>query len=287
MQVLYYNVEWLAELKAAGVINFDGPPTTPEQFQAAACAAVENPFSEATDSGSLGYELNTDAATFTIWTFALGGDVYDHQLALYSYNQASAVLAAEFLQDLIEQGCADQVRERFDDQAHFALGATLFAIGSSAGLPFYQEAISEGAEFEMGVAAIPHTTPEAVMNLSGISFSLLDHNAPEAKLAAWLFVKYVTSPEIQAQWAQATGYFPVRSAATAKLSDYLAANPDYATAYVLLPSGISEPSTPGYDSVRRMVAEALDVILDGERVQPILDQLNQDANLNLLEQLTR
>jgi len=287
MQVLYYNADWLAELKTAGVINFDGPPTTPEQFQTAACVAVENPFSEAIEARSLGYELNTDATTFTTWTFAFGGDVYDHQLALYSYNHPSAVIAADFFQDLIDQGCAGQVRERFDDQANFAQGNTLFVMGSSAGLPFYQEAISEGAGFKMEVAAIPHTTPEAVINLSGISFSLLDRSTPEAKLATWLFIKYFTSPEIQAQWVQATGYLPVRSAATVYLADYLAANPNYATAYALLPLGIPEPSTPGYDSVRRMVAEALHVILNGERVQPILDQLNQDANLNLIEQLAR
>ncbi|NOG50006.1 MAG: extracellular solute-binding protein [Chloroflexi bacterium] len=32
MEVMYYNIDWLAELRAAGAISFDGPPTTPEQF---------------------------------------------------------------------------------------------------------------------------------------------------------------------------------------------------------------------------------------------------------------
>jgi len=64
MEVMYYNIEWLAELKAAGAIDFDGPPTTPEQFKAAACAAVENPFSKAAAEGSMGYELSVDASRF-------------------------------------------------------------------------------------------------------------------------------------------------------------------------------------------------------------------------------
>jgi len=57
MEVMYYNAEWLAELKAAGKIDFDGAPQTPEQFKAAACAATENPFSKAVAEGSIGYEL--------------------------------------------------------------------------------------------------------------------------------------------------------------------------------------------------------------------------------------
>lgn len=29
MEMMYYNADWLAELRAAGAISFDGPPTTP------------------------------------------------------------------------------------------------------------------------------------------------------------------------------------------------------------------------------------------------------------------
>jgi multiple sugar transport system substrate-binding protein len=43
MEVMYYNMDWLAELFEAGAISFEGAPQTPEQFAEAACAAVENP----------------------------------------------------------------------------------------------------------------------------------------------------------------------------------------------------------------------------------------------------
>jgi len=36
---------------------------------------------------------------------------------------------------------------------------------------------------------------------------------PEQKRAAWEFIKWFTSPEIQAEWAIATGYVPVRRSA--------------------------------------------------------------------------
>jgi len=83
MEVMYYNGEWLAELKAAGKIDFDGPPTNPDQFKAAACAAKDNPFSKATAEGPMGYELSIDASRFASWTFAFGGDVFDYNTSKF------------------------------------------------------------------------------------------------------------------------------------------------------------------------------------------------------------
>src|SRR5690606_38219231 len=71
MEVMYYNATWLDELRESGAIDFEGPPTTPEQFRAAACAATEQPYSGATSEGrSFGYELAVDASRFASWTFA-------------------------------------------------------------------------------------------------------------------------------------------------------------------------------------------------------------------------
>ncbi|HBX69487.1 MAG TPA: hypothetical protein DEH25_08925 [Chloroflexi bacterium] len=190
------------------------------------------------------------------------------------------------MQDLVEHGCARETRQPYQEQDDFAQGVTLFATGSSAGLPFYQRAVADSADFDWLIAALPLSTPDPVMLLSGTSFSL-PAGAPETQLAAWLFIKYFTSPEIQAQWAQTSGYFPVRAGAAPYLTDHLAANSAYAAAWDLLPFGVAEPSTPGYDDVRKMVAEAFGAILAGERPAPILNQLNQDANFNLAEQLAR
>ena len=57
MEVLFYNADWLAELREAGAISFDGAPSTPEQFKEAACAATANPFSGAsTETPAIGYQ---------------------------------------------------------------------------------------------------------------------------------------------------------------------------------------------------------------------------------------
>jgi len=288
MEVMYYNIDWLAELSESGAISFDGPPTTPEQFREAACAAVENPFSGATGdpATSVGYQLSYDASRFASWTFAFGGDVFDYEANEYSYNSPAAVEAMEFLQGLYADGCARDIAERFGDQANFGAGTTLFTVGSSSGLPFYQSAVEEGANMNWSVAALPHTTENPVQNIYGASVSI-PRSTPEKELATWLFVKYYTSPEVQARWAEASNYFPVRASVAEGLNNYFADNPAYETAFELLEFGVTEPPVAGYDFVRTTAEEAMaEIMADPELdVQARLDELNEEANEILADQM--
>jgi len=280
IEVMYANLEWLAEL------GYDGPPTTPEAFEAMACAASERPYSASVTGGpSLGYELTLDASRFASWTFAFGGDVFDLETNRYTFDSDAAVEAMTFLQRLFERGCADIVTERFGDQTNFGLGTTLFTVASSSGLPFYRDAIAAGAGFDWTVAAIPHVTPEPVMNVYGASVSITSGHAPEAELATWLFVKYFTGSEAQAAWARASNYFPVRASVAAGLSDYFEADPAYAAAFDLLRFGVSEPVAPGYAFVRNLVAAEMGAIVDGADVRSTLERVNAEANRVLLDQL--
>jgi len=282
MEVMYYNMDWLKEL------GFDGPPTTPEEFKEMACAASKTPFSKATAEGSVGYELSIDASRFASWTFAFGGNVYDTSTGEYTYNSEGAVKAMEFLQDLFKEGCANLVTEAYGDQTDFGTGKLLFSVGSSSGLPFYRQAAEEGAGFEWSVAALPHTTADPVMNIYGASVSI-PKSTPEQELAAFLFLKYYTSPEVQARWAKASEYFPVRASVADGLEDYFAEQPAYKTAFDMLQYGQFEPPTPGYDFVREMVNTAMATIVADPypAVKDILDVLNTDANANLQDQLSQ
>ncbi len=280
VEVMYYNADWIAEL------GFDGPPRTPAEFEAQACAATEQPFSgSVTGAASLGYEITLDASRFASWTFAFGGDVFDAETNRYTFDSAAAIEALTFLQDLFARGCGDIVTERFGDQTNFGLGQTLFTVGSSSALPFYEGAVEAGAAFVWSVAALPHTTPAPLSNVYGASVSITAGHAPEAELATWLFVKAFTGREAQADWARASNYFPVRASVAAELEDYFAANPAYATAFELLEHGVSEPAAPGYAFVRNLVAAEMAAILDGADVASTLARLNDEANRILIDQL--
>lgn len=288
MEVMYYNADWLAELFEAGEISFEGPPATPEQFREAACAATANPFSGATGdiSTSVGYQLSLDASRFAAWTFGFGGDVFDEETNQYTYDSDAAVAAMEFLQGLFADGCATGVQERFGDQTNFGAGVTLFTVGSSSGLPFYGFAVRDGgADFDWSVAAVPHVTENPVQNIYGASVSI-PRSTPEQELATWIFIRYYTSPEVQAFWAEAANYFPVRQsvAESAEMQEYFSLNPAYETAFNLLPYTKVEPQVPGYDFVRDLIVMQMAAIVDGAPVAETLAAANIEANRLLAEQ---
>lgn len=277
MEVLYYNSEWLTEL------GFDGPPENPDEFREMACAASETPFSKATGQGSSGYLISVDASRVASWAFAYGGDVYDYDANQYTYDSPAVVDSLTFLQGLVNDGCAGTFTEDYGDQTAFGAGSTLFAIGSTSGLPFYKSGIEEGANFDWSVAALPHTG-EPSQNIYGASVSMPKH-APESELATWLFIKYYTSPDVQARWAGASGYFPVRQSVADQMTDYFAENPGYKTAFDLIEYGKSEPPVPGYDFVRDTIEQTFAGILTGDDAADALADANEEANDILSEQM--
>ncbi|GIV79376.1 ABC transporter substrate-binding protein [Litorilinea aerophila] len=279
MEVMYYNLDWLQEL------GFDGPPQTPEEFKEAACRAVEQPFSKGVgDAPSMGYQLSVDASRFASWTFAFGGDIFDYENNRFTYDSEAAQAAMTFLQGLFNEGCATLVAEQYGDQTDFGNGRLLFTVGSSSGLPFYRSVVDEGAQFNWSVGPLPHTTPDPVMNIYGASVSI-PRTTHEQELAAWLFVKYYTSPEVQATWAKASNYFPVRQSVAESMADYFEAEPAYKAAFDLLPYGVSEPPVPGYDFVRDMIEQKMAAIMDGADVAATLAEANEEANAILAEQM--
>ena len=279
MEVLYYNRDWLAEL------GYDEPPSTPEAFKEVACKAVHTPFSKADGSGAMGYQLSLDASRLASWAFAFGGDVFDYETRQYTYDSDGAQQAMAFLQDLYAEGCARPVAERGGAITDFSTGRLLFSSASSSGLPFVRAAVDAGAKFDWSVAPLPHTTPTPVMNVYGASVSM-PKSTPERELATWLFIRYFTSPEVQAGWGQVANYFPVRQSAAQRLGDYFERHAAYKTAFDLLQYGHHEPPVPGYDFVRAMAEEALAAIFaQGRDVEKTLARLNEDANASLREQL--
>lgn len=272
MEVMYYNVTLLKEL------GYDAPPTTPEEFKEMACAA------HAADPNNKGYLLRDDASAVASWTYAFGGNILNEAGDGYVLNGQATVDALTLLKSMYDEGCANFLDdpEGFPN-AEFAARRALFAQGSSSGIPFYAGDVTKVAEEagkeadEWGVAAIPHTTAEPVQNIYGGDV-MVTVTTPEQQLAAWVFIKWFTSPEVQAQWDQISGYFPTRQSTVDNLQEYLTSNPQWAQAVELLPFSAYEPQLISYTGVRDAMTEAFNAIIQGADIQPTLDALNEDAN---------
>lgn len=271
MEVLYYNQTWLEEL------GFAGPPATPDEFREMACAAAE-----AKGDGTGGFILRDDASAVAAWTMAFGGNVLTEDETGYDYSAQATADALTLLKGMHDDGCAFFFTEGYPNTELAARNA-IFTMGSSSGIPFYAAdfqtiADEEGREPDVwGVAAIPHTTPDPVQNVYGGDVMIV-RTTPEQELAAWLFVKWFTSPEIQAEWVKISGYFPTRAGTIEYLGDFASENTQWGQALELLPFGIGEPQLISYQAVRDATTQAFNKIMQGADIQATLDALTGSGN---------
>jgi multiple sugar transport system substrate-binding protein len=271
MEVLFYNQTWLEEL------GFAGAPTTPDEFKEMACAAAA-----AVGDGTGGYILRDDASAFAAWTFAFGGDVLTEDGKGYVFNSPATVEAMTFLKSMYDEGCAYFFTEGFPNP-QFAARKGIFAQGSTSGIPFYAGDVATAAEEQgrepdvWGVAAIPHTTAEPVQNIYGGDV-MIAKTTPEQEVAAWIFVKWFTSPEVQARWSEISGYFPTRAGTAEFFSDALQSNAQFQQGVALLPYSAYEPQLISYTAVRDAATQAFNEIMQGADIQTTLDNLTTFAN---------
>jgi multiple sugar transport system substrate-binding protein/sn-glycerol 3-phosphate transport system substrate-binding protein len=271
MEVMFYNQTWLEEL------GFSGPPTTPDEFYEMSCAAAE-----ANGDGTGGYILRDDASSVAAWTFAFGGDVLSEDGTSYVYDGDATVEAMTFLKGLLDDGCAYFFTEGFPNP-EFAARRAIFTQGSSSGIPFYAGDLATVAEEsgrevdEWGVSAVPHTTADPVQNIYGADV-MITATTPEQQLAAWLFTKWFTTPEVQAEWDIISGYFPTRQSTSDFLTGYTDENPQWGQAVDMLEFSYYEPQLISYQSVRDAAQAAFNEIMQGGDIESILADLTETAN---------
>ncbi|MCA9991065.1 MAG: extracellular solute-binding protein [Anaerolineales bacterium] len=271
MEVMFYNQTWLEEL------GFSGPPTTPDEFKEMSCAAAA-----ANGDGTGGFILRDDASAVAAWTFAFGGDVLTEDGTGYVYNGPATVEAMTFLKGMLDEGCAYFFTEGFPNP-EFANRRAIFTMGSSSGIPFYAGDVATAAEENnrepdaWGVTAIPHTTADPVQNIYGGDI-MITATTPEQQLAAWIFIKWFTTPEVQAEWVRISGYFPTRQGSNEFLEGYVDENPQWGQARDLLPFSYFEPQLISYQQVRDKASEAFNAIMQGADIQTTLDDLTNFAN---------
>jgi multiple sugar transport system substrate-binding protein/sn-glycerol 3-phosphate transport system substrate-binding protein len=244
-----------------------------------ACAAAESK-----GDGTGGYILRDDASAVAAWTLAFGGDIQNEDGTGYAYDNDATLGAFTLLKEMFDEGCAYFYTEGYPNP-EFASRGGIFAQGSTSGIPYYEGDVATFAEEGgtdpdvWGITAIPHTTADPVQNIYGGDI-MITQTTPEQQLASWIFLKWFTSPEIQAQWDEISGYFPTRAGTVEFLDDYVAAFPQRAQGMALLPFSKFEPQLISYDQTRRQASEVFNEIMQLE------EGWTQDDIMALLTGLT-
>jgi len=230
--LILYNQSWAREL------GFADPPTTTAEFKEQACAAaastpLENP-------GTGGWMASTDPATVMSWVLAFGGDGIDEKGDGYDFNTPDVEAAFGFIKSMFKSGCA-WLPDLHNANEAFAARQGLFFSSSLAELPAQVKAFELlGSQDKWSVIPYPAKQDAPVINLYGSSYTILA-STPAKQFAAWLFIKWVTQPENQAAFAEATSTLPTRISVPPLVENYARVNPRWAAAQDLISLSHAEP----------------------------------------------
>jgi multiple sugar transport system substrate-binding protein len=271
MDVMYYNADML---KAAG---FDHPPQTWDEFMQV-CAAVSNP------PNSYCYELNPDASTFAYWVFTRGGTLVSPDAKTVTFDSAAGLDSLDMIATLFQKNEAILIGKAYQDQTDFALGKIAFTFGSTAGLPYYAQAVQQaGTVSKWDIAAGPHTTPNPVVELYGPSVTVFKTTTDKER-AAFTFIKWMMDNGPNAQWCEATEYFPARQSTQAQMASYIADHPMYGEALGWVQYGQTEPALGAWTAIRTYITDAMTAVADGQQTpQAAMQDVVQKSNALLAQ----
>ncbi len=273
-RVLFYNQTWAKEL------GYSQPPGTPEEFQQQACAAAKANMGDDTtaNDGMGGWIVDPDVETMQTWMAGFGGQTVTTDGRGFSFNTSQNQAALTFLKNLLDQGCAWVARnpEPYD---YFSTRGALFYSGNISDIVRQtQTHQSAGSRDEWTVLPFPAEDGKAHLLVESPAFVVMT-STPPRELAAWLYLRWLETPETQARLAQAENGLPARLSARSLMADYGSQYPQWSAAANNLETAVAEPNLPDWMKVRFIFQDASDQLFYAttkpEQVGQILQMLDQ------------
>ncbi|WP_020591947.1 ABC transporter substrate-binding protein [Kiloniella laminariae] len=127
-------------------------------------------------------------------------------------------------------------------------------------------AVKKDASFDFGVAMLPAQKRRGSPTGGG-NFYIFEKSTPEERKAAMKLIRFLTEPERTAQWSIETGYLGTRPDAysTAELTQYVQDFPPAAVARDQLEFATAELSTFQNGRVRKLLDDAIQSVLVGDK----------------------
>jgi multiple sugar transport system substrate-binding protein len=200
--VLYYNADMLQK---------DGltPPATLQD--------LKDDMTKATQNGQWGLSYTPDVDLWSILYKDDGGSQFvsqDGKSAAFG-SSANANYAKQALGDfvpLVKSG-AIHITNGYAWENDFVSQKSLFAISSVASYSFLKDLIK--GSFQFSEAPMPKGPVAQSTVLFGTNLSIFSKADADSQNAAWDYMKFLTSTQVNATFVGATGYMPVRQSAYA------------------------------------------------------------------------
>lgn len=245
--ILYYDK---ALFEKAG-LDPNKPPVTLDDIKADAQQIVQK------GSAKAGFALKTDTVLFEHWLAKSAHTIVDNdngrsaRATKVTFDDPTGEQLFAWMDDMVRSKLAISTTPGSID--HFlavANGSAAMTIDSSAALGTIDQVLGSGQfkGVKLGVAAMPGpNNPEGGVLVGGAANFIVNKSSPAEQAAAYEFAKYLAEPQVQSDWAAATGYVPVRTSAAklAPLTTVWSQKPGYKVAYDQLVSGGENPATAG------------------------------------------
>ncbi|HSJ87500.1 MAG TPA: extracellular solute-binding protein [Anaerolineales bacterium] len=261
---LLYNRTWAQEL------GFLSPPATSVEFEQQACAANKALAADSDPNNNAlgGWLIDTNPMTPLSWILAFGGSAQEEQS--YRFLTPANINAFRFVKVLQQKNCAWVSSPDLSVYDRFAMRQALFATASLEELPDQSRAFfTSGSQDEWTVIPFPGDEGRAFV-IYGSSFVMFPSD-DVTQLASWLFMRWMLSPERQADWVKSTGLFPLRTSTVSLLADYTTDHLQWAEAVKLLPEGKLPPQLGSWHVVRIMLGDAFGDMFDTIRHPDLTD----------------
>jgi sn-glycerol 3-phosphate transport system substrate-binding protein len=274
--VLFYNVD---KLKAVG-LDPENPPASFEEIKQAAKKLTNK------DKDEKGFAIVVDSWGIEELMANLGADIVDNgngrdavaTKALLDSPQGLAIF--KWLDEMYKDGTLGNYGRKYDDaRAAFRAGKVAMYIDTSSGTA----GNVKEAPFKVGTGFLPNQ--DGKLNgevVGGGSLWMMNSTAQEEREGAWDFMKFVTQPDTQAEWAVGTGYFPITKAAYDEklLKDTYAQYPQFLTAVKQLQQTKPSSATKGalfavFPEARLEITTAIERLYKGEDAQKVVNDLNK------------
>jgi multiple sugar transport system substrate-binding protein len=265
IQTIYYNTSWAEEL------GLDALPHSADDLWDQSCTPVG-------DDETAGLVLSPQAANILSFIYAYQGDPLNVEGSGYRFSTWKIRQFAEDWREISVTGCGQLISNYPNPMAvegefeRFNQRQALMIMGSS----IMDEHIQMGAnqvgqidEWQM----LPFVGPEGNKTVvSEVQSVMIFESTPEAELASWLFLKYLISHEVQAEWSQYSGLYPTRKDSLQFLRDYRLDNPGWASGIFLLRYAQSTPLNPSWQVVKLAVEDAFEELVANPEID-LQDQL--------------
>lgn len=245
---------------ALEALGYDDLPHTQDELAEMACAFRDaGGWQKGKFGQAWGLMIPTDAEF--LWGMSGVAPFLLEPMPHYAIDTDTISPMLNRLNELVVQGCVMTVASPLEAIDEFAAGQTLFYIGSSSSLTLLQAQIGRhfAVPFEWEVVAFPDTSASWAF---GPIVSVFEHDTASND-AAWAFLQWWLSPEINARWSVATGSLPVSHAAGRLMTAEWASFPQWGQAWqVAEEHGVfSMAAVGGYDAVRTEIQFALRRVL--------------------------